>query len=119
MNEHILPINITDIIACDIRNWYNTFKKVTIPCEFIPLPEEFIDFILKSDLYIDSNNGCFGEWTDDSEEEVWVDEEKNDLPEDNIISSSSFQDIQDKIMKVINKWEAVFPKLNWSSPKVS
>lgn len=119
MSEEVLPVNITDIIACDIRNWYNTFKKVTIPSEFIPLPDEFIDFILNKDFFMDNNNGCFGEWTDDSEEDAWVDEEIKSLPEDNnIIGSSSFQEIQERIKKVIDKWEAVFPKLNWSSPKV-
>lgn len=112
-------LNISDIMACDIRHWYPMFKQFTIPTEFVNLTEPFIDFILDGNLFITSKSNCFAEWSDYSSDERWDEEDNNDDEiVENAIDSKQFEDIRERIAKVISKYEYIFPRFNWSSPSV-
>ncbi|CAG8438248.1 579_t:CDS:2 [Ambispora leptoticha] len=80
------------ILNCAFSAWYDTFRRVTLKSQIIkPLPVEFIEYLQADSVY---------------------------LPEYKLESLPSFPELENQIWDIINKFDgAVFPKLNWSSPR--
>ncbi|GFU00151.1 cell division cycle protein 123 homolog [Nephila pilipes] len=112
-------MKIEDVKKCSFQNWYNDFKKVTIKSIILPLPEEFVSYILKDGIVLPKNSG-FGysvpindsDTESDDTEQTWEDNEE-DEPE-----APEFLDFDNSIKDAIKALGGkVFPKLNWSSPR--
>lgn len=105
------------LIHCDINKWYPRYKSATFPTEFIPVPQGFVEYITSDQVYAGDQTTCFDDW-EDSDDENWRghvdDEETLDVP----ITSKQFPDIEATLQQCVVKWGNIFPKLNWSSPKV-
>lgn len=117
-----MDVSAEEVLNCAIPKWYDSLKAITIPSTFVPLPEDFVEY-LKSDGIIlprgctlpqicihgnsedESENGR-GDW----EEEDGGGEEEGKVPE--------FADLLSQIEEgIATLGGAVVPKLNWSAPK--
>ncbi|CAO3635228.1 unnamed protein product [Cunninghamella blakesleeana] len=90
------------------------FRNVTFKSTIIPLPKEFIDYLNADGIYLPKDGQPMAASTIeelDSENEA---EYENTTEEENI---PQFPDIEQAIRKTIEEYGAVFPKLNWSSPR--
>ncbi|GFQ93016.1 cell division cycle protein 123 homolog [Trichonephila clavata] len=113
-------MKVDDVKKCSFQNWYSDFKKVTIKSIILPLPDEFVSYILKDGIVLPKNSG-FGysvpandsdTESDNDTEETWEDNEE-DEPE-----APEFLDFDNSIKDAIETLDGkVFPKLNWSSPR--
>lgn len=100
---------------CDISRWYETFRHLTINSKILPLPEEFIHYLLSDSVHVPGLVlTSQGEYDVDSDEEdaasvqsESVNEEKNEFPELDF-------EIREAIRGLGG---SVFPKLNWTCPK--
>ncbi|KAJ3083930.1 hypothetical protein HK102_000826, partial [Quaeritorhiza haematococci] len=112
---------------CRFSSWYERFRSVSLKSRIIkPLPEAFIDYLNSDGVFLpldqngqpqpsyepsrkaddyDLDEGSVS-WSDDEGEE----EEENNIPH--------FPELQQQIEDIIEELGgAVFPKMNWSSPK--
>ncbi|KAG9288346.1 hypothetical protein G9A89_021377 [Geosiphon pyriformis] len=104
------------ILNCAFSAWYERFRRVTLKSKVIkPLPAEFIDYLhadgvfLPDRNYLESNR--FKELSDEEDE---ADCDAND--DEEILPN--FPELEQQIGEAINDFDgAVFPKLNWSSPR--
>ncbi|CAG8435094.1 2935_t:CDS:2 [Ambispora gerdemannii] len=88
------------VLNCTFSAWYDTFRRVTLKSQIIkPLPAEFVEYLQADSVYLPEYNSLG---------RGYIREEP--LP--------SFPELENQIWDIINKFDgAVFPKLNWSSPK--
>ncbi|XP_042907498.1 translation initiation factor eIF2 assembly protein isoform X1 [Parasteatoda tepidariorum] len=111
-------MKIEEVEQCSFQNWYNNFKNVSVKSIILPLPDDFIKYILADGIILPkSTNVSHVVSTNDSdlsdEEETW--EEDTDEAEPEAPYFPEFdQSIENAIESLGGK---VFPKLNWSSPK--
>lgn len=111
-----------EVEACAFHNWYEKFKDVTLRSCVIPLPEDFVRFLLADGISMPSSAVAQGADDDDSE---WGDggSDSDDLqdrnqPSGNASEVPSFRELQIKTDEAIASLGGfVLPKLNWSAPK--
>ena len=94
------------LLNCAFESWYPLFAKYSIKSHIIPLSQDFIDYLCSDSIILPS--GPIRQRQVDSD---WSDEEEetDELP--------SFPELREKVEHSIQAFGAVFPKLNWSSPK--
>ncbi|KAL0480986.1 cell division cycle protein 123 [Acrasis kona] len=105
------------INACSFNSWYPLFAYVkplvTVKSELIQLTQDFINYIKEDGVLlpksITSTNRSNGNDSDGFSSEEYDEEED--------VHSREFPELQEFIQKAINKYGAVFPKCNWSSPR--
>ena len=131
----------SEVLACSFSEWYPLLKKVTFPSQIIPLPKEFVDYLLADNLVLRSDQTLLkydkGEESNSSEseddEEAWAQAE-SETPSLEVVDitfltcffvlytfskAPHFEDIDKQIISTIADFGGkVFIKLNWSSPKV-
>jgi len=118
-----------DMDACNICQWYSLFKKHTIPSVILPLPSDFLSYLMEDGLYLPSSH-CTVDMLS-SCDDYDLSEMKKSLNDDDIhtnrvsfnSSESSvtltreFPDLEGKINTVIKDFKGqVFVKTNWSAP---
>lgn len=108
------------VLSCSLPVWYNKFKRVTIPTEFIQLDPEFVEYLLDDGPLVlpDSENATTQQYkdaeADDSDDDDWGSEDGDDES----ATPPSFPDLESKMRQSIaNLGGAVFPKLDWSAPR--
>ncbi|CAG8575890.1 8719_t:CDS:2 [Funneliformis mosseae] len=94
------PLTEQHILNCVFSSWYNNFRRVTLKSKIIkPLPEEFIEYLHADGVFLPEQNYIGG----------------NHLREQPL---PSFPELEQQIWDTIDEFDgAVFPKLNWSSPR--
>ncbi|CAG8481979.1 10208_t:CDS:2, partial [Racocetra persica] len=109
------PLTEQHILNCVFSSWYNTFRRVTLKSKIIkPLPEEFIEYLHADGIFLPEQKNII-EFSDDDEEYTGI---GTDLIEDEGQQLPSFPDLEQQIWQTIEEFDgAVFPKLNWSSPR--
>lgn len=110
--------NIDTLIHCDISKWYNRYRRITFPTEFISLPQEFVEFISSDNLYTGEQTKCFDDWDDSDESEGSDGNDEEFQNTHQTVSTKAFPTIEQKLQECVVKWGNIYPKLNWSSPKV-
>ncbi|TPX36690.1 hypothetical protein SmJEL517_g01389 [Synchytrium microbalum] len=115
-------LSSSDIHQCRFSSWYPIFASQTIKSKIIPLPAEFVAYLHADGVFLpldqnglpqpsrysDADDRDIDE--DDDETASELEEDEQDLP--------SFPDLRASITEAIKELGgAVFPKLNWSSPK--
>ncbi|CAG8528509.1 4408_t:CDS:2 [Cetraspora pellucida] len=114
------PLTEQHILNCVFSSWYNTFRRVTLKSKIIkPLPEEFIEYLHADGIFLPEQNYLernIIEFSDDDEEYTGVGTDL--IGEDDDQQLPSFPDLEQQIWQTIEEFDgAVFPKLNWSSPR--
>ncbi|KAG8832050.1 hypothetical protein FRC17_002160 [Serendipita sp. 399] len=118
--EENIPIfpNLTtqDILDCQMSSWYPQFASISIKTTIIkPLPVNFRDYLQADGVFppIGSHEEMEGQESDDDHESS---SDSDTGPLKNVFS---FPELDKQIRAVIETYGAVFPKLNWSSPKAT
>ncbi|KAI8979981.1 D123-domain-containing protein [Pilobolus umbonatus] len=106
---------VNDVLACSFDSWYPRFRSVTFKSKIIRLPTEFIEYLNADGIFLPED----GQPRAARIEEVDSDEEETDYPEEETNNKiPNFPEIEKQIRDAIYEYEgAVFPKLNWSSPR--
>ena len=122
-----------EILACQLSSWYDDFrnlsdaanKNCTIKSVIVPLPPAFIEFLLSDGVRLPDGATKLSSYAPAHEEDGWSSDEdegegsNNNDEEDSIEGKRySFPELNEQIVEAITSLGgAVFPKLNWSSPK--
>ncbi|KAL5517345.1 hypothetical protein EMCRGX_G002879 [Ephydatia muelleri] len=115
-----MDVSTEEVLNCAIPKWYDNLKAVTIPSVFIPLPEDFVEYLRSDGIILprgcDLPQMCVHGDSDDESGEVDGDQQddwsegEGEVPE--------FTDLLSEIERGIAiLGGAVVPKLNWSAPK--
>ncbi|KAI4371821.1 hypothetical protein MLD38_010125 [Melastoma candidum] len=112
-----------EVDCCQIHEWYPKFKSVSIKTEIHELPESFIGYLLDDSkpfvlpVSINDEDALPNRIHNPVDEEDFVVSEGSD-DEAEQFSPPSFPELETDIKRSIESiGGAVFPKLNWSSPK--
>ncbi|VDN97981.1 unnamed protein product [Rodentolepis nana] len=112
-------MNKSEVLACSFESWYPKFKENTIKRYFIVKcsisPSKKV--MLHNDLRLYPSAVSVvaerDEFSDDSDEKSWSDEEEGEELEETF-----FPEFEENVNKIIEDLNGeVFPKFNWSSPK--
>ncbi|KAJ3057434.1 hypothetical protein HK097_006362 [Rhizophlyctis rosea] len=136
------PITVQHILNCQFSEWHKLFASLTLKSKALPLTEDFVDYLNQDGLFLpldsnglpqphyehptDSDHNSDGEEDDQEWKKEFehlnaaggADEstETSDTEDDQNIPH--FPDLETSISSAIEELGgAVFPKLNWSSPK--
>jgi hypothetical protein len=101
MSLDMPPLTRADLNACKHSSWLPNFKALTPKATVLPLSLDFVAYLRKDGIFLPDPNGL-------SYADADSDEEDNQF---------SFPALHDEIQAAIEKYGAVFPKLNWSSPQ--
>ncbi|XP_058091044.1 uncharacterized protein LOC131237351 [Magnolia sinica] len=120
-----------EVNRCQIQEWYPKFKSLSIKTLIHELPESFVSYLLEDskpfllplsisgdDALPRRNPNSYDD--DDYKEDFEQDSEEESLKDSEEVSPSPpcFPDLESQIKDSIETLGgAVFPKLNWSSPK--
>lgn len=116
-----LSMKESDVLRCQIQEWYPKFRTHSIRTQIVTLPEEFVNFLLEDGLFLASDSDAMPTRTKIQNPELqaedythWEEEEDDsDLP-----AVASFPDLAAEVETLIETLGgAVIPKLNWSAPK--
>uniref|UniRef100_A0A0C9QQW9 TSA: Wollemia nobilis Ref_Wollemi_Transcript_13542_1689 transcribed RNA sequence n=1 Tax=Wollemia nobilis TaxID=56998 RepID=A0A0C9QQW9_9CONI len=117
----------SEILACQIQEWYPSFNSVSLKTIVIPLPEPFIEYLL-------DDGGLFLPKTASDEDALpsrvkvtWPDlqaedyhrwKEEDDEEEETAQNVAAFPNLEEAVRAAIQKLGgSAFPKMNWSAPK--
>ncbi|KAL3621126.1 hypothetical protein CASFOL_036038 [Castilleja foliolosa] len=117
-------MNEEDINRCQIQEWYPNFKSTSIKTLIHELPESFIQYLLDDSgpfllpLSISDDDALPNRIHKPDEEDDFITVEGSEDEAEEPTPPPSFPDLETKIKSSIQTLGgAVFPKLNWSSPK--
>ncbi|KAJ2935149.1 hypothetical protein H1R20_g1941, partial [Candolleomyces eurysporus] len=102
------------ILSFQFSSWYPTFSDVSIKSTIVrPLSGEFREYLESESVFVPagSENGPAESTLSDDEGEGNDDSDEEGGP------SYAFPDLDAKIRECINEYGAVFPKLNFTSPR--
>ncbi|KAI8970149.1 cell division cycle 123 [Mycotypha africana] len=117
-SEKINSIGITckDVENCAFSNWYPKFKSHTFKSRIYNLSNEFVEYLNAGDgIYLVEDGqpkaANIEEIDSDTEETVFSESEHSQ-------KTPNFPEVEQFIRETIVEYEgAVFPKLNWTSPR--
>ncbi|KAI9102671.1 D123-domain-containing protein [Phlyctochytrium arcticum] len=119
------PVSIQHIENCSFSSWYPKFSSSSLRSIIIPLPEAFINYLHADGVFLprdvgDDDEDQFSDSDDEQSHNISTppgpggDEEADETESE----APSFPELQKQIEEAIEDLGgAVFPKLNWSSPK--
>jgi len=110
-----------EVLACSFDRWYPDFKDITFRSCIIPLPEEFVSFLMADGINIPATDEtAISQTTGNDSDSEWGDggSDSETGDQDMTAITSSVAEIESKITESIaNLGGSVLPKLNWSAPK--
>ncbi|KAG1838024.1 D123-domain-containing protein [Suillus subalutaceus] len=113
--HRIFPVQTPDyLLSCQFSSWYPTFSSISIKSTIIrPLDQPFREYLDSDGIFVPEGS------ENPPAESSLSDQEDEDDNEDDACSRTnfSFPDLDERIRQVIKEYGAVFPKLNFSSPK--
>ncbi|KAL4223537.1 hypothetical protein ACF0H5_017008 [Mactra antiquata] len=115
-------MKITEVLNCSFSAWYSKFKEYTVKSHVIPLPPEFIEYLLADQIVLPEQTVAMATADPDSDDDNRSAEDDIDwTTEDSltpVAEPPSFPEFEAILKSTIKKLGGqVFPKLNWSSPK--
>ncbi|KAG0255877.1 hypothetical protein BGZ95_005647, partial [Linnemannia exigua] len=141
------PLTHQRLENCAFSSWYPKFRSVSIKSKIIPLPEEFVSYLNADGVFIPGQSGLtlalsdsendsededisdadrfkalqeatFRQRAEAGDEDSSDDEDEDDESEQGEVPLPHFPGLEREIEQTIDEFEgAVFPKLNWSSPR--
>ena len=119
MEEVRIEATKDELERCEINEWFPMFEEVSFKTKLIKLPQSFVNYLLDEEAPLPKeaypivseelksyNSEIDREKYEKEEEDLKREEKKYD-----------FKELEEKIGKTVEEYKAVFPKLNWSSPK--
>ncbi|KAJ6619454.1 D123-domain-containing protein [Mycena sp. CBHHK59/15] len=110
----------SDVLQFQFSSWYPTFSHVSIKSTIIrPLPQDFLDYLIHADdgVYVPEGSDDLPAQStlsdEDDDESDAEDSDEDDAPRRRF----AFPVLDAQIRACIKTYGAVFPKLNFSSPK--
>ncbi|PHZ16776.1 D123-domain-containing protein [Rhizopus microsporus ATCC 52813] len=101
-----------EVDNCSFSSWYPRFKTVTFKSKIIHLPDDFIDYLNADSIFLPEDGQPRAAFIEE------VDSDQEEYPEEQNDNTPHFPEIEKQIKEAIEEYEgAVFPKLNWSSPR--
>eukprot|EP00931_Biecheleriopsis_adriatica_P068232 TRINITY_DN42221_c0_g1_i1.p1 TRINITY_DN42221_c0_g1~~TRINITY_DN42221_c0_g1_i1.p1 ORF type:complete len:344 (-),score=73.03 TRINITY_DN42221_c0_g1_i1:59-1090(-) len=103
-----------DVLACSFSAWFENFRDSTFKSEIIPLPEDFVEYLLADGIQVpttrrDNDEGSTGSWGSGGD---------SDDESDDTAGRFHFEELEEVIRTAIQRLNGkVLPKLNWSAPK--
>lgn len=118
-----MPLSAAEIDRCRFSAWYKTFRNVTIKSEVIPLDATFVEYLLTDGIVLpltaDGEHDPFYE-TGQGEDDKSVENHQESEEDDDEAEPPSFPELAAQVADAMKRLDGdVFPKLNWSSPKVT
>ncbi|CAI5473369.1 unnamed protein product [Closterium sp. Yama58-4] len=110
-----------DVLACQIQSWYPAFRSVSLRTEIVPLPPEFVDYLLSDGIFLPASCKALptrmrvGEWEAHCDDYEGMKEEDDEADEPDVPSFPALEAAVDAAIARLGG--AVLPKLNWSCPK--
>ncbi|KAF8809564.1 D123-domain-containing protein [Phlegmacium glaucopus] len=104
------------ILSFQFSSWYPTFANHSIKSTIIrPLSDDFRDYLNADGVFVPegSENASVESTLSDGENENTDDEDEDDEPQ----KRYAFPELDKRIRECVLEYDAVFPKLNFSSPK--
>lgn len=115
-----------DVNNCQIQEWYPKFKSVSIKTLMVELPERFVEYLLDDSgtfllpLSVTGTDALPKRTHKPEDEEDFTVHEGSEDESECPPQPPSFPELETKVQESIETLGgAVFPKLNWSSPKDS
>lgn len=110
------------VLNCMFSSWYPTFHHLTIKSITIPLPDDFVQYLLDdgplvlpkgADVKLEKANvKDDDDSSSEDDEEDWKDAEQSE------IAGPEFREVIRKISDALKKLNhKAFPKMNWTAPK--
>nr|GAT60350.1 predicted protein [Mycena chlorophos] len=115
MASTIPPLNASSILAFQFSSWYPTFSSISIKSTIIrPLPSDFAEYLHSEGVFVpEGADDVAVESTLSDDEQDEEEEDDDELPP----RKFAFPELDEQIRDCIRHYGAVFPKLNFSSPK--
>lgn len=116
-------MRISDVLNCSFSSWYPKFKDFTTKSQIIPLPQEFVDYLLADQVVLPEGTlaACSEVTTDQDQDNRWNEDVIDWTTEDlltPVAEAPNFPEFESLLKSVIKKLGGkVFPKLNWSAPR--
>ncbi|KAJ7601078.1 D123-domain-containing protein [Mycena floridula] len=99
------------ILAFQFGSWYPKFSSISIKSKTItPLSKQFRD-------YLDADSIFVPEGSEDVPAESSLSDDEDDEPDSPTAPKFAFPELDEQIRACVKEYGAVFPKLNFSSPK--
>lgn len=113
----------SDVLRCQIQEWYPKFRTRSIRTQIVQLPEEFVSYLLEDGLFLPEDSDAMPRRTQVRVPQLeaegyseWEVEEEDDDPD--MPAVPTFPELATEVETAIEKLGgAVIPKLNWSAPK--
>lgn len=48
--------SVEHLLACQVSSWYPQFRDVSFPTQIIPLPKEFVDYLVADGVFAGEHN---------------------------------------------------------------
>ncbi|KAI0035191.1 cytoplasmic protein [Vararia minispora EC-137] len=108
------PLTRRDVLAFQFSTWYPIFAPVSIKSTFIrPLSREFRAYLDADGVFLPRGSEDLPVVSTIEDEDGQGDEDEDEDEE----RQYAFPDLDERIRSVVKEYGAVFPKLNFSSPK--
>ncbi|KAF8312445.1 cytoplasmic protein [Clavulina sp. PMI_390] len=110
------PLRRSDVLDCQFSSWYPTFEKHTIRAKIIrPLQQEFQKYLEADGISLpeEAGNKASATLSDGDDEDNDDNGDDDGAPHQKF----SFPEVTAGINAAIKSYSAVFPKLNWTSPR--
>lgn len=122
MTAELPQVSVQDVLNCSFPTWYPLFKQHSLKSVILNLTDDVLEYLRSDEFYLptsanqamDDMRKVNRQQTSDSEDEdddKWSDEDSEPT------KTISFPQLEQQIKDTLEEYEAVFPKLNWSSPK--
>ncbi|KAJ7543825.1 hypothetical protein O6H91_09G053900 [Diphasiastrum complanatum] len=110
----------SELLKCQIQEWYPRFRRVSFTTNIHVLPESFISFLLQDGLFLPRSSEAMPCRTTATCPELQAEDYhhwKEEDEEDDEPAIPSFPELESKIKASIEQLGgSVIPKLNWSAP---
>lgn len=118
-------MKISEVLNCTFSEWYSRFKDHTIKSCILPLPTEFVDYLLADKVVLPEGTvmlSANNDGDDSDEEENKDDQDDVDWESEEgfaaVAEEPCFPEFEAEVKAAIKKLGGmVFPKLNWSAPR--
>uniref|UniRef100_A0A224XSJ0 Putative cell division cycle protein n=1 Tax=Panstrongylus lignarius TaxID=156445 RepID=A0A224XSJ0_9HEMI len=109
-------MKICEKSACSFPNWYPIFKNVTIPAEYIPIPDEVLQY-LKDDGVTIPREALIEKVKSSYIDDITYTDWDSEGEDDDEVTLPTFPDFSNQLRNIMKKFGgSVFVKLNWSAP---
>mmetsp|Transcript_14218 Transcript_14218/g.28646 ORF Transcript_14218/g.28646 Transcript_14218/m.28646 type:complete len:327 (+) Transcript_14218:50-1030(+) len=113
MGENARHVTVEEVRACSFHRWYETFRDVTFPSIIIPLPEDFVKYLLTDGIHLPAQAD-----DPDSDSSGWGDGGSDSGDEAGAPDGACLREVAEAASRAIEELGGeVLPKLNWSAPK--